>query len=247
MENGAAATRERIFDAGVRLFARRGYEAVGIRDIAKEAEANIAGVNYHYGGKLGLLEAILTSYTERYWSALKAVAERRLPVREHVRETVEALVRFYRENTELAVASENSGNMRISEVNSLVARLQAANRDNNNRYFVILGLDLGDPAVMTLMRGLLTHIIASHFHGRFEQEVVTGPPQGLTAEEQAKLPELTTKYDDAFYERFAAKFTDFYLAGVQAIRAGQPAAKLRRKAKPARAVDNEKMTKGGKR
>jgi len=222
------ATRQRIFDAGVRLFARRGYEAVGIREIAREAGANIAGVNYHYQGKLGLLKAILESYTRGYWSALGAVAERHLPVRAHIRGTIEALIRFYRENIELAVASENSGVARIPEINSLVAKLRAAYREGNNAHFAGLGLDLTDQAAMTVMRGLLTNIIASHFHGRYEHDVVVGPPRGLTRAEQAKLPELSTKYDDEFYERFTGKLTDFYLAGVRAIR---PDGKPRRKGK----------------
>jgi AcrR family transcriptional regulator len=211
-------TRQRIFDAAVRLFARRGFEAVGIRDIARAAGANIAGVNYHYGGKVGLLKAILEKYIHAYWSALGAVAEKQLPVREHILGTVQVLIRFYRENTELAIAAENSGTERIPEVSSLVARLRAGYREYNNEYFAGLGLDLSDPAAMTLMRGLLTVVVANHIHARYEHEVVVGQPQGLTREEKARLPELRTKYDDRFYEQFARKFADFYLAGVEAIR-----------------------------
>jgi len=225
------ATRQRIFDAGVRLFARRGYEAVGIRDIARAAGANIAGVNYYYGGKLGLLKAILERYIRGYWSALGAVAEQNLPVRAHSRGTIQALIRFYRESIELAVAAENSGVARIPEANALVAKLRAAYREGNNAHFARLGLDLDDQAAMTVMRGLLTNIIASHFHARYEHDVVVGPPQGLTREERAKLPELSTKYDDDFYERFSGKLTDFYLAGVRAIRPDRRTREPRRKRK----------------
>jgi|GEM_PF-486680 AcrR family transcriptional regulator len=223
------ATRQRIFDAAVRLFAHRGYEAVGIREIARAAGANIAGVNYHYGGKVGLLKAILEKYTHAYWSALSAVAEKHLPVREHILGTVQALIRFYRENTGLAIAAENSGTERIPEVSSLVARLRAGYRQHNNEYFAWLGLDLNDPAAMTVMRGLLTNVVAMHIHGRFEREDVVGQPQGLTRAERAKLPELSTKYDDRFYEQFARKLADFYLAGIQAIRPQGASRKARKR------------------
>jgi AcrR family transcriptional regulator len=40
-------TRERVEDAAVRLFAARGYEGTGIRDIAKEAKVSLSTL-YHY-------------------------------------------------------------------------------------------------------------------------------------------------------------------------------------------------------
>ena len=223
-------TRQRIFDAAVRLFARHGYEAVGIRDIAREAGGNIAGANYHFGGKVELLKAILERYNQGYWSVLYAVGDRNLPVRPYIRATVEALVRFYRENTELALAAENAGASTVPEARLLAARLRAVHRERNNRYFRILGVDLDDPAAMTVMRGLLTIVISRHFHARYEQEVVAGPPQGLTPGEREKLPELSTKYDDAFYERFTGKLAAFYLGGVRAIRAERSAPRPRKKA-----------------
>jgi AcrR family transcriptional regulator len=48
------ATRARLLGAAMRLFARDGFRHVTVRDIAKEAQANIAAVNYHFGDKLKL-------------------------------------------------------------------------------------------------------------------------------------------------------------------------------------------------
>jgi AcrR family transcriptional regulator len=50
----ARATRQRLLDAAIQLFADRGYRKVTVRDIAAEAKANIAAVSYHFGDKLGL-------------------------------------------------------------------------------------------------------------------------------------------------------------------------------------------------
>ena len=48
------ATRARLLGAAMRLFAREGFRHVTVRDIAKEANANVASVNYHFGDKLKL-------------------------------------------------------------------------------------------------------------------------------------------------------------------------------------------------
>ncbi len=56
-----AATRARILEAAKRLFGEHGFKAVTVRDICREAEANVAAVNYHFGDKLGLYREILQS------------------------------------------------------------------------------------------------------------------------------------------------------------------------------------------
>lgn len=53
--------RTRLIHAAVQLFAEKGYDAVGIREIAQAAEVNSAAVSYHFGGKEALyLEAFRT-------------------------------------------------------------------------------------------------------------------------------------------------------------------------------------------
>jgi TetR/AcrR family transcriptional regulator, regulator of cefoperazone and chloramphenicol sensitivity len=52
-------TKTRLIDAAGEAFAERGYEAVGIREICQQADANVAAVNYHFGDKRGLYIACL--------------------------------------------------------------------------------------------------------------------------------------------------------------------------------------------
>lgn len=47
-----------ILDAAESLFAEQGFAQVSIRDIAEAAKANIAAVNYHFGSKERLFEAL---------------------------------------------------------------------------------------------------------------------------------------------------------------------------------------------
>jgi len=57
--SGDAATRQRLLDAGLRLFADKGFGGVTVRDICRAADANVASVNYHFGDKLGLYREVM--------------------------------------------------------------------------------------------------------------------------------------------------------------------------------------------
>ncbi len=58
-EEPDTATRGRLLASATRLFAQRGFHAVSVRDIARAARANVAAVNYHFDGKLGLYRAVV--------------------------------------------------------------------------------------------------------------------------------------------------------------------------------------------
>ena len=51
-------TKDRILDAAERLFARHGFHNTSLRAITSEAGANVAAVNYHFGSKDALIEAV---------------------------------------------------------------------------------------------------------------------------------------------------------------------------------------------
>jgi AcrR family transcriptional regulator len=48
-----------VLNAAARLFAERGFARVTVRDICKKARANVAAVNYHFGGKDDLYRAVM--------------------------------------------------------------------------------------------------------------------------------------------------------------------------------------------
>ncbi|HUI59181.1 MAG TPA: TetR family transcriptional regulator [Steroidobacteraceae bacterium] len=50
--------KERILDAGERLFAERGYYGVSLRDITQSAGVDVALVSYHFGSKRDLFAAV---------------------------------------------------------------------------------------------------------------------------------------------------------------------------------------------
>lgn len=53
------ALREALIDAALQSFASRGYAGSTLRDIARDARATPAMANYYFGGKQGLLQAVV--------------------------------------------------------------------------------------------------------------------------------------------------------------------------------------------
>jgi len=58
------ATRDKLLEAGARLFGLHGFEATSTRDLAAAAGANLGSIRYHFGGKEGLYRAVLERCVE---------------------------------------------------------------------------------------------------------------------------------------------------------------------------------------
>ena len=57
-------TQKKIVEAASRLFAELGYEKTSVREIAKQAEVNIAAINYHFKNKENLYCEVFNRYFE---------------------------------------------------------------------------------------------------------------------------------------------------------------------------------------
>ncbi len=55
----ADSTRQRLLEAAGEVFAEKGFRDATIREICKRAGANIAAINYHFGGKERLYSDVL--------------------------------------------------------------------------------------------------------------------------------------------------------------------------------------------
>ena len=60
----SAEARERLLAAGARLFSEHGFRRVTVRDLCREAGANVSAVNYHFGDKLGLYRQVVEDALE---------------------------------------------------------------------------------------------------------------------------------------------------------------------------------------
>ena len=204
--------KQRIFRAAVSLIARKGYEATGIRAIAKAAGVNIARINYYFGDKAGLLKAIIEEFSERYYQGIEEAKPATEKVRDGVFANISAIVKVYRDDIELAIASQRVLWMDIPEVHAAQIHQHRAHRADMDRWFRKVGLDINDRPKMAVARGLITSLVSTHFNTRYHQEFVLSPAnrEGLV---DAPLP----AYDDAFYEQYCRSLTEMYLSAMEAL------------------------------
>lgn len=91
-ERKKAATRQKIADTALRLFLERGYDAVGIRDVAAEADVAVTTVFAHFTSKEALVFERDQDFEQRLTRAVtdRPAHESLIPALHH---EVQALVR----------------------------------------------------------------------------------------------------------------------------------------------------------
>jgi AcrR family transcriptional regulator len=58
-EGALSDTKQRILDAAERLFGEEGFDGTSMRAVTAAADVNLAAVNYHFGSKAALLDAVV--------------------------------------------------------------------------------------------------------------------------------------------------------------------------------------------
>jgi len=61
LRSDGEATKTRILEAAGELFAATGYAETSNKDIAARAQVDLASINYHFGNRSGLYEAVLAA------------------------------------------------------------------------------------------------------------------------------------------------------------------------------------------
>ena len=86
-------THSRLLESASRLFAERGFSKVTVREICRDAEANVAAVSYHFRDKLGLYMAVVNSALDTIRRANDATLD--VPSRTSAAERIRHYVRAY--------------------------------------------------------------------------------------------------------------------------------------------------------
>jgi len=68
-------TVERILDTAEVLFAERGFSETSLRQITSKAGVNLAAVNYHFGSKNALIQAVFARFIEPFTRNLRGSLE----------------------------------------------------------------------------------------------------------------------------------------------------------------------------
>ncbi|MES2775022.1 MAG: TetR family transcriptional regulator [Bacteroidota bacterium] len=64
-----------ILETAERLFAAKGFDGTSVREIAKEANINLASISYYFGSKEKLMEAIFNYRINNAWFAVKTLVD----------------------------------------------------------------------------------------------------------------------------------------------------------------------------
>ena len=63
-------TKSKLLDTAAKMFARRGIDGVSTRELAKAANVNLCAINYYFGSKQKLYEAVIDNLIEIITSTL---------------------------------------------------------------------------------------------------------------------------------------------------------------------------------
>ncbi|MEV5579736.1 MULTISPECIES: TetR/AcrR family transcriptional regulator [unclassified Streptomyces] len=154
-ERKKAATRQKIADTALRLFLERGYDDVGIRDVAAEADVAVTTLFSHFPAK----EALVFERDQGFEHGLvRAVTDRAPgePLIPALRQEIHALVRHCTAPEAAPVRSlivsspalrEYEGSMRMRHADTLAAAIAA---------------DLGVPETSTACRTIARFVIDAY-------------------------------------------------------------------------------------
>ncbi|WP_367133817.1 MULTISPECIES: TetR/AcrR family transcriptional regulator [Streptomyces] len=132
-ERKKAVTRQKIADAALRLFLERGYDAVGIRDVAAEADVAVTTLFSHFASK----EALVFEQDDNFEQRLTQVVTGRAPheplipelrreIRAQVRHcTADGAAPIWRMIEESPALREYEESMRLRHAESLATAIAA--------------------------------------------------------------------------------------------------------------------------
>ena len=73
LRSDGEATRTRILEAAGELFATTGYAETSNKAIAAHAQVDLASINYHFGNRSDLYQAVLTEADRKFKAPRSAV------------------------------------------------------------------------------------------------------------------------------------------------------------------------------
>jgi len=71
LDKRMSTTKQKILNAAEGLFADHGFSETSLRMITASADVNLASVNYHFGSKKTLIQAVFDRFMERFTSDLQ--------------------------------------------------------------------------------------------------------------------------------------------------------------------------------
>jgi AcrR family transcriptional regulator len=154
-ERKKAATRQKIADTALRLFLERGYDAVGIRDVAAEADVAVTTLFSHFASK----EALVFEQDQDFeQSLIQAVTGRapHEPLIPALRHEIQALVRH-------CTADSTAPNRRLIDASPALREYEESMRLRHAESLAVaIAADLGLPPATTACRTIARFVIDAY-------------------------------------------------------------------------------------
>ena len=198
-------TQKKLFNAGVRVFADKGYRDATVREICKTAgAANINAVNYYFGSKENLYRQILDEIFSAYDRFDREDWDRKTP-----REQLKAMIYnfcavLYKDNaiasdiTSIFVAEMTRPSPFIEEM------VDIYNQPRIKRHLKMFRDLLGEDATDDMARDCLVSVAGQLLYYSFAWPVFSRLFPDYSADER--------------YEQWAAHVYEFSLGGIEAVR-----------------------------
>ena len=197
-KKNTAETKDRIFRTAVQLFARKGFAATGMRELAAKAEVNLATIHYFFGSKYGLLEAVLSDLFE-------GIQEIMLDNLSGPDPPIERLQRYIRATTGYMVKKHDQALLAITQLPLDEPQIKAFKAEWAKKLMEIfrstiqndLEAEPGRPFPIMILWPALAGLILSHFMFRPLAEMIGGRP-----------------VDEAFYQAYPDLIVDMATNGL---------------------------------
>jgi AcrR family transcriptional regulator len=163
----SARTRIRLLDRAERLFARKGYRGVSLRELARAAGVRPFTIQHHFGSKLGLYQAVLNRWDGEVLALLSRILDQGGDFATVVEAVVDELFEFFLSKRDWVAVSARAAlgeglPRRVSlQEQSWVRFIDSSMRD---RRLGALKLDLG--LLLITVEGILHHHVLSEAHYR---------------------------------------------------------------------------------
>jgi len=203
--------KQRILESAISLFAQKGFASVGVREIAKEANVNIAMISYYFEGKVGILKSVLEEFFDQYSQMLKDAVDEGRSTEEAVRRLIGHMVDFVRENTELALVAYNELPLDLPELAEIkvekITRMIGIMGGLIKRF----GLDPEDTYHLGMIGPSLISMVFMNFRIKSILKNI-----------------FKVKFDDAYYDDFKETIATLFLSGIQGIAVKKQAMKRKK-------------------
>ncbi len=173
--------KERILNTAIALIADRGYNAVGVREIAKNADVSISMISYYFNGKIGILKEIMNLFFEKYLQMLEMTVDNDLSPNENLYNLFINISNLIQEHHDickivfLAIPHDNQ------ELQEFKMEKVPCFINPSLKLYKSLGFDIEDRDRLTIVGPTISHMLFSHFFNKPIVEQVFGRKMDLSS------------------------------------------------------------------